>query len=99
MDVEHAVQFPAEQIGALAGQAALNWHDAVSIGPTSTLPPPSTTTPQPRTALSPPLRNLPQARRQVLLHLVVSITCPVCHSSIPVPTRAAAQCRVRSPAA
>jgi hypothetical protein len=41
----------------------------------------------------PPRRNLPQARRQLLVQLVVHITCPVCLACIPVPTRAAAQCR------
>jgi len=45
-------------------------------------------------ALSPPVRNLPQARRQLLVQLAVRITCPVCLACIPVPTRAAVQCRV-----
>jgi len=35
----------------------------------------------------PPPRNLPQAHRQVLIQSVVRITCPKCHTSIPVPTR------------
>jgi hypothetical protein len=63
--------------------------------------PPPTKPLRPPRGLSPPLRNLPQARRQLLVQLVVRITCPVCHACIPVPTRAAAQCRtrVRSPAA
>jgi hypothetical protein len=52
-----------------------------------------------RRRLFPPLRNLPQARRDLLVQLVVRISCPVCHACIPVPTRAARQShtRIRSP--
>jgi len=45
------------------------------------------------TPVFPPGRSLPAARRQLLAHLIITISCPVCHARVPLPTRAAAQCR------
>ena len=39
-------------------------------------------------------RNVPAARRQLLTQLVLTILCPHCHQRLPVPTRAAARCRL-----
>ena len=39
------------------------------------------------------MRNVPAARRQLLMQLVVSILCPHCHQRLPVPTLATVRCR------
>ncbi len=59
---------------------------------------PHTTTTSPTVTVPPdfslsPGRSLPAARRQLLAHLIITISCPVCHARVPLPTRAAAQCR------
>jgi hypothetical protein len=51
---------------------------------------------RPRAGAFSPHSSLPRARRQILAHLLITISCPVCQARVPVPTRAAARCRPHS---
>ncbi|MCL5266244.1 MAG: hypothetical protein M1343_13805 [Chloroflexi bacterium] len=52
----------------------------------------------PAAAVFPLTINLLQARRELLARLVITVHCPFCQSSVPVPTVAAIRDRARAPA-